>query len=136
MSRSLPLVALAGLLTACAAERPYEMSERDTATLQTALADRTAGEAERCLPLDSTRNTQVVDEKHILFKQGRTVWLNQPNMRCPLLDSVGYVMVLEPTVGSQVCRGDVAKIMDTATGAIVGACALGDFVPYRAAAKD
>lgn len=135
MTRLAPAFALAGILAACAPTQPYEMSERDSAKLQEALADRTAGEAERCLPLASTRNPQVIDEKHILFKQGRTTWLNQTNMRCPLLDNIGYVMVLEPTVGTQICRGDVAKIMDSATGGIMGACALGDFVPYRTAEK-
>lgn len=136
MSRTLPAFALIGVLAACAPAQPYQMSDRDSQTLQRALADRTAGEPERCLPLASTRNSQVVDEKHILFKQGRTTWLNQPNMRCPLLDNVGYVMVLEPTVGTQICSGDVAKILDTSTGGIMGACALGDFVPYRTADKD
>ena len=135
MTRLAPALALAGVLAACAPAQPYEMSERDSAKLQEALADRTAGEAERCLPLASTRNPQVIDEKHILFKQGRTTWLNQTNMRCPLLDNIGYVMVLEPTVGTQICRGDVAKIMDSSTGGIMGACALGDFVPYRTAEK-
>lgn len=136
MTRIIPVLALVNVLAACAPAQPYEMSQRDKASLQEALADRTAGEPERCLPLDSTRNTQVIDEKHILFKQGRTTWLNQPEIRCPLLDNVGTIMVLEPRGGSYICSGDVAKIMDTSTGGIIGMCALGDFTPYRTAAGD
>ena len=136
MIRTALILVTAGTLGACAANQPYEMSEKDAAELKEALADRVAGEPESCLSLQTTRNSQIVDGQHILFKQGRTTWLNQPQMQCPLLGRVGYAMVLEPTVGTHVCRGDVIKVMDTSTRSIIAACSFGEFVPYRLAERE
>lgn len=124
-----PIVAT-GLLAACAQPQPYEMTERDASRLQEALAGKTAGAPKDCLPLTSARNPEIIDGGHILYKQGRTTWLNTPEMRCPLVGGSGYVLVLEPFGGSRICDGDIAKVLDTSTGAIVGACSLGKFVPY------
>lgn len=135
MTRTLSALALVAALSACAPNQPYEMSERDAARLQEALADKVAGEPVRCIDSDMMRNPQVIDEQHILFKEGRTTWVNQPKMRCPLIDGSGRVLVVEPTVGTRICEGDLAKVMDTSTGQILTACSFGPFTPYRTAEK-
>lgn len=133
VTKSAATLALAAFLAGCAADQPYAMTERDATRLAEALGDKVAGEPRDCLNVDQLRNPQVIDEKHIVFRQGRTTWLNQPRMRCPMIDRVGRVLVLEPTVGTQICDGDIAKVLDTSTGTIMAACSFGEFVPYRSA---
>ncbi|MBW0144104.1 hypothetical protein [Sphingomicrobium clamense] len=135
MYRQIASIALVAALAGCSAAQPYEMTERNSAKLQAALADKVAGEPEKCLRLDQTRNSQVIDEKHILFKQGSTTYLNQPRMRCPMIDNVGYALLIDPPVGSSICSGDIVKVFDTGTGQTVSGCSLGEFIPYRTAMK-
>jgi hypothetical protein len=33
--------------------------------------------------------------------------------------------------GPQLCRGDLATVVDNSSGMSVGACSLGDFIPYK-----
>jgi hypothetical protein len=37
------------------------------------------------------------------------------------------------TSSSQLCRGDIATVIDTSTRTPVGSCVFGDFVPYTVA---
>jgi hypothetical protein len=67
----------------------------------------------------------------IIF-QGRTsgtLYVNRPAGGCPPL---GYNNALiTRSSGSQLCRGDIARVFDPVSHTEFGGCALGDFTPYR-----
>ncbi len=132
--RLLILAATAIGLGACstAMDQPEQRSVKAQATYDRMLAGKTAGPAAKCLPLQRSNDMTVIDDDTILYQDGRTTYVNQPLGSCNLLGSGGFALVTR-VFGSQLCRGDIATVVDTSSGATVGSCALGDFIPYRAA---
>ena len=126
---ALAATALAGCETAT---EPMARTERAQATFDRELAGKAAGRAEKCLPLHRSRDMQVIDDSTILFRDGRTVYVNTTLGACNNLGNPSYALVTR-NFGSQLCRGDIATVADMTSGITVGSCALGDFVPYRAA---
>jgi hypothetical protein len=57
------------------------------------------------------------------------IYVNRPAGGCPEL-RVGYALKTR-TTSSQLCRGDIVEVFDPLNGFSSGACALGDFTPYR-----
>jgi len=121
--------ALAGCETAT---EPMGRTDRAQATYERALAGKTAGRAEKCLPLHRTRDMEKIDDTTILFRDGRTTYVNTTLGACNNMGDQSYALVTR-NVGPQLCRGDIATVTDMTSGITVGSCALGDFVPYRAA---
>ena len=107
-------------------------SDRAQATYERALAGKAAGRAEKCLPLHRSRDMEKIDDSTILFRDGRTVYVNTTLGACNNMGDQSYALVTR-NVGAQLCRGDIATVTDMTSGMTVGSCALGDFVPYRAA---
>lgn len=124
---------MATLVAGCetASEMPAR-SERAQATYERALAGKTAGRAEKCLPLHRTRDMVKIDDTTILFRDGNTVYVNTTLGACNNMGDQSYALVTR-NVGPQLCRGDIATVTDMTSGITVGSCSLGDFVPYRAA---
>src|SRR3546814_1161482 len=64
---------------------------------------------------------QVISDDVLLYKIGRTVYVNRMMGNCSGLTNgrtlVSYVW------GSQVCRGDIARVADLNVGMITGSCA-------------
>jgi len=133
--RAVALIALGGIsaLAACSASSVQDTpSPRAQRELADALQGRTPGPAVRCLPNYRADNMQVIDDSTILFRDGRTVYVNTTLGACNNLANPSYALVTR-NFGSQLCRGDIATVADMTSGMTVGSCALGDFVPYRAA---
>ncbi|HET9354699.1 MAG TPA: hypothetical protein VFO42_00890 [Sphingomicrobium sp.] len=107
-------------------------SDRAQATYERALAGKTAGRAEKCLPLHRTRDMEKIDDTTILFRDGNTTYVNTTLGACNGMGDQSYALVTR-NVGPQLCRGDIATVTDMTSGMTVGSCALGDFVPYRSA---
>ena len=123
----------AALLVGCAAAmEPMARSERDQAIYDRALAGKAAGKVEQCLPLHRSRDMEVIDDRTILFRDGRTVYVNTTLGDCNNMADDSYALVTR-NVGAQLCRGDIATVTDISSGMTVGSCSLGDFVPYRPA---
>lgn len=124
----------AGVFGLCACATASEPPSVRTAQAQAAydrlLAGKIAGKAERCLPAFRSNDMTIVDESTILFRDGRTVYVNHPLGRCSNADRGGRTLVTR-TFNAELCRGDQATVIDSSTGTMVGACALGDFIPYR-----
>lgn len=128
------MIGLSALLVAgceTAGEMPLR-SERAQATFERELAGKTAGRAEKCLPLQRSRDMVKIDDSTILFRDGRTVYVNTTLGACNNMGDQSYALVTR-NFGPQLCRGDIATVTDMTSGITVGSCALGDFVPYRAA---
>jgi len=132
--RILLIAAAATSLVACetADYQPAQRSARAQQSYDKALAGKTAGKPESCLPLQRSNDMQVIDDNTILYRDGRTTYVNTPLGGCNNLGNGSYALVTQ-SQGSQLCRGDIAQVRDMTTGVTVGSCALGDFVPYRPA---
>jgi hypothetical protein len=74
----------------------------------------------------------TIDDRTIVFKRGRQVYVNHLLGECDGLDSGFYTLVTR-SGGSGMCRGDISHVTDVRTGMMVGSCAIGDFVPYAPA---
>jgi hypothetical protein len=125
----LPLLPLLILPGACAASGT-ESESRDQAALARELADRTAGRAESCVPATQAQSLQGVDRRTIVYRSGRTVWVNRLDADCPGLDPTN-ILIVEAN-GSQYCRGDRVRSLEPHSTIPGPFCVLRDWVPYRA----
>lgn len=108
------------------------LSAKDQAKLDKALAGKTAGASQTCIPLVQIRNTTYVGNRTILYRiSSNLVYRNDPPGGCPGLRE-GAGLITTTTTG-MLCSGDIAQVRDFVAGFSTGACALGDFVPYRTA---
>ena len=123
----------AGLIGLCAcatASEPTQRSESAQRQYDRLLAGKVAGKAEKCLPTYRSNDMTIIDDDTILFRDGRTVYVNHPLGGCNNLNQSGRALVTR-NFGPQLCRGDLATVIDNTSGISVGACSLGDFIPYR-----
>lgn len=127
-----PAIAVAGLCACATASEPVQRSVQAQATYDRMLAGKAAGKAEKCLPTYRSNDMTIIDDNTILFRDGRTVYVNHPLGGCNNLNQSGRALVTR-NFGPQLCRGDLATVVDNTSGMSVGACSLGDFVPYRPA---
>jgi hypothetical protein len=125
------------LLGACtAADRPADMGASDQTKLQAALAGyEQAGPPVSCVNLRDLRGNRSVGEGAIIFEgtSSARLWVNRPAGGCPSLD-FGRALVTRTTT-SQLCRGDIAEVIDPVAHIAEGSCGLGDFTPYRRVAR-
>ncbi|MCJ8190997.1 DUF6491 family protein [Sphingomicrobium aestuariivivum] len=128
MNKILALAPLA-LLAGCTTSEPYAMSADDEAELAELLGDRVPGEPVSCLPANVTSST-VVDDHTIVYRVGRTRYLQTFDAPCSGLDRIGHVLVIESPMG-RTCRGDRARVVETTAGMTGGFCTFSHFIPYR-----
>ena len=121
---------LVGLCACATASEPVHRSAKAQQTYDRMLSGKVAGKAEKCLPTYRSNDMTIIDDATILFRDGRTVYVNHPLGDCMNLDRSGSALVTR-NVGPQLCRGDLATVVDNSSGMSLGACSLGDFVPYR-----
>ena len=120
----------------CAAPPPAETAAqvaRQQAKLASLTAGKVAGTPVSCLPSSRQNDMITIDENTIAFREGRNrVYVNHLNGGCSNLESGHYALVTHP-LGSQLCRGDIAQVVDLFNHITVGSCVIGDFVPYTMA---
>jgi len=125
-------------LAACAANDAApgsRLSERETREMERLLEGKTAGEPTRCVAsFDSSRLRALGDNLLVYEANKDLVYLNRLDGSCQGITR-GDTLVMNRTIASQYCRGDIARVVNIPTGATTGSCALGDFVPYRAAGQ-
>lgn len=129
-----PAIIAAGasaMLLACSAssveDTPSPRAQRDLAE---ALAGRTPGPATRCIPNYRSSNMQVIDDNTILFRDGRTTYLQKPRGGCSGLGNGSRTLVTRQFGTSELCDGDINRLVDLTAGIQGGACVFGPFVPY------
>ena len=125
---------LAGLaVSACTAAPPAEtaaMAARSQAKFAELTAGKVAQAPTNCLPPYRHNDMVVIDDNTLAFRDGRSrVYVNHLNGGCSNLGSGHYALVTHPLTG-QLCRGDIAQVVDTLNRIPVGSCVFGDFVPY------
>jgi hypothetical protein len=103
------------------------------AKLDKLLNGRVAGEAKKCVPVAVTNSATAIDGYTLAFRDGPRVWINNltANNGCEMIGKP-YAMETESRV-RQVCGGSTVNVLDMSEsggGMPVGACTLGEFIPY------
>lgn len=128
--RGMYLIILGLTLIGCMTQPPTPTRTAEAqAELDKLLAGKTAGPPITCLQHYRANDMVRIDDSTVAFKQGSRVYVNHLIGACSNLDSSFYALVTRSN-GMGLCRGDIAHVQDVSTGAIVGSCAIGDFVPY------
>lgn len=124
-------LACAALVASCStASAQPERTSRASAELAKALQGRAAGPPQRCIPNWRASNMQIIDDWTILFKDGKTIYLQNPRGGCPGIGKGRNTLVTRLWGTGQLCSGDISQLVDLSTGIGGGACVFSDFVPY------
>lgn len=135
MRRLAALTLAAAILAGCAtyaADQPAYRSVKNDLEFRKALAGKVPGRPVDCLPSYRSSDMQVIDDNTILFRDGRTTYVQSPRGGCSPLGSGHYTLVTRSHGGMGLCRGDIARVVDLTAGFTVGSCAIESFVPFRA----
>jgi len=92
------------------------------------LAGREAGKPVDCIPQFRINSTEIFERTAILYKAGRTWYLNRPVAG---KESLGRDdVLLTDTHSSDLCSIDVVRLLDSSSHWPRGWLGLGKFVPY------
>lgn len=121
----------AAMLAACSTTPVQETrSPKAQKELADALAGRVPGKPVSCLPNYRANDMQIIDDWTILFRDGRTVYVQNPRGGCPGIGSRRNVLVTRLFGTNQLCSGDISHLFDPTSGIQGGACVFSQFVPY------
>ena len=127
--RLLPFAALLTLAGAAGAAAPSAVPPPLSEAAAKALAGRTAGRPVECVHLRDVQQTQIIDETAIIYQLGNRRWLvNFPEGGCTSLRKDRALITRTPS--DNLCRGDIAVVVDPFSRIESGSCGLGSFVPY------
>ena len=120
----------ATVLASCSTAPAQNMrSPKAARELAEALEGRVPGPPQRCIDSYRAREVQVIDEWTILYRDGRTVYVQNPRGGCPGLGR-GSTLVTRQIGTSQFCAGDINHTVDLLSGTGRAACVFGPFTPY------
>ena len=122
----MPLVIAALLLGAGAAEARTRLTPE--AKLAKILEGRVAGAPVDCLQLRDIQSTEIIDNTAIVYRSGRTVYVNRPRGGADSLDS-NDILVTKTYTGS-LCSIDPVNLVDRSSRFQRGFVSLDKFVPY------
>lgn len=119
------------LIGAAMVASPAMAAGRDSpdVQMQKLLANRTAGAPVSCISLTRSRSSQVIPGRAIVYRDGGTLYVNQPQSGADSLDDDSILVTR--SIGSQLCRGEAVNLIDRGSRIQRGFVLLGDFVPYR-----
>jgi hypothetical protein len=127
----IPGLSAAIILAACSTtDSQPARSPQAEAELAKALAGRVAGTPIRCIPTYRADDMQIIDDWTILFKDGSTIYLQNPRGGCPGIGSHRNILISRPMPSNQLCSGDIQQLFDPVSNIGGGACVFSDFVPY------
>ena len=114
---------------AMAEDQADTMPSKGETELVEILEGRVAGEPVRCLRRSQHRGVSIIDETAMLFRDGRTIYVNRTNAP-RFLDE--FDLPVFKQFGSSLCRNDQVEMRDrSANGSFAGPILLlGEFVPY------
>lgn len=124
---TMALLALGGCVTTTDAQR----ADREAATardLSEALEGRVAGKARDCISTMSAVGPQIIGDRTLIYRSGRTLWRNDLPDGCPGMNDGDFVVV--QIQGSQLCRNTLFTPTSTGTKISGPSCRLGLFTPY------
>ena len=90
-----------------------------------------SGPPQDCLASYKQQEMTVIDSSTIAFREGTGhVWVQKTQSPCTPLGGPGPYALVTRSGQSQLCRGDIAEVVDTTSGMGVGSCVIGEFLPY------
>lgn len=125
MSLKFPVLALVLVAAGATAADSNAPINRD---LDKALAGRVAGAPTDCIDQAFAEGPQIIDERTILYRSGRHVYVNRLEAACPSLDWDKLLIV--ELHGSQICRNDHFRVLERGTTIPGPICLFSKFVPY------
>lgn len=130
MSRTIKTALLALVAGGLFASPALQARERISGAEKLAkmLEGRVAGEPESCIRTFPSVHLTVIDDTALVYKQGRTLWVNVPADPGGLDDRDA---LLTRQFGSQLCKMDIVTTFDPTIGFYTGNIFLSEFVPYR-----
>ena len=111
-----------------AREKPLSGEEQ----LAKMLAGRVAGKPVSCISLFRSHDSTVIDKTAIVYRDGRTIYVNRP--RFPETLRSDDIMVIKVT-GSELCNLDIVQMRDRSSLMQTGFVGLEQFTPYTTAPK-
>ena len=124
-------IALSAGCTAASADEVAEMEANSEAQLAGELRGyEQAGPPVSCVSQRDLRGNRSAGDAIVFDGNTRSMrYVNRPAGGCPDLN-FGRALVIR-TTSTQLCRGDIATVLDPVSRAQFGGCGLGDFTPYR-----
>jgi hypothetical protein len=130
--RVISLLLAGGLLASCTtAPEPVARRADKQAELAQLLAGKVAQRPISCLPHYRSSDMRVIDDNTIAFRDGSSrTYVAHMNGGCSNLAGGNYALVTHQFGSPDLCRGDIARVVDVLNGMTVGSCSFGDFEPY------
>ena len=128
--RVIPILTAAAALASCtmSAVPPSAQSQRE---YQQLLYGKVAQRPVSCLPHYLSNDMRVIDDNTIAFRNGNSrVYVAHMQGGCNGLAGGHNALVTHQYGNAELCRGDIARVVDTLNGFTVGSCVFGDFTPY------
>jgi hypothetical protein len=135
MRNAIILGAAALALAGCTGDtRMGETSQaRAQRDLAEALKGRVAGTPTDCISDTQVDGPQIIDERTLLYREGRRVWRAELASACPGLDP--YDTVVVELHGSQLCRNDQFRAVSPGSHIPGPYCRFARFTPYTEAGR-
>jgi hypothetical protein len=133
--RLIPVLLAGAVLASCttAPEGPPVRTAEKQRDFEMLVAGKTPQAPMSCLPHYRSEDMRVIDDQTIAFRDGsKRTYVAHMNGNCNGLGSGHYALVTRQYGSADLCRGDIARVVDTLNGFLVGSCTFGEFVPYIA----
>lgn len=130
----LPLIAAACTQTAADRERVAREADTTQAKLDRALAGYTPDQSSSGQCLHSTfyrgsQGTQAYGRTLLFRVNANTIFRTDTAGGCERVGDDAYIVTATPT--ADLCRGDIARVVDRGIRQEVSSCSFGDFVAYH-----
>jgi hypothetical protein len=127
-------VLMAGAVLASCTTAPYPAPTRTAdkqREFQQLLEGKVAQASVSCLPHYRNGDMRVIDDETIAFRDGTNrTYVTHMQGGCNGIGFGHYTLVTRLYGTPDLCRGDIAQVVDTLNRTTVGSCVFGDFVPY------
>jgi hypothetical protein len=121
----------AALASCTTAPQPIARDAGKQAEFAQLLAGKVAQRPMTCLPHYQANDMRVIDENTIAFRNGpRSTVVVHMNGGCNSLGYPSYALVTHQVGSADLCRGDIARVVDLQNGMTVGSCSFGEFTPF------
>ena len=134
MRALIPLMSAFALGSCMAGPPPPEQvaaaAARDQAELVNYLNGRVpSGPPVACLSARSANDMTIINEHAVGFRDNSSrVYVNDMRGGCPSLRSQ-YAIVTQQ-IGTGLCSGEIARVVDPVSRVTIGSCVFGDFRPF------
>ena len=130
--RMISILVAGAALASCTTAPPQPTRTADKQQeYQRLVGDKVAQTPISCLPHYRSNDMRVIDDDTIAFRDGnRRTYVAHMNGGCSNLGGGQFSLVTRMVGSADLCRGDIARVVDLVNGMTVGSCVFGDFTTY------